>query len=178
MADEQPPKPEQDGEKKGGGIFKLAIVAVFIVVPLIVALATYRLVVQPALAEDEPDITAAAGDESYASVVNYEFEQGMASIIPENPEWPASQLIYQIGFECANPETVAIIEQHRNRFQSLIHDKHLYHHREEMNERVLRDSIQEQIKIEANALLRRYQDEPNPTVRILDVYHIQWMVHD
>ncbi len=165
--------------KKGGLIFSIAIIAVVLTVAIAAGLLTYVLVIQPALSKDETDmVETAAPPVSSANTISMAFDQEMASLTPLNPEWPAATLMYQVGFQVSTPEAAAIIETHKNHFASIVSEKHLGHTRDEADSDVLRRSIQQQIIIEANDLLKDYSAEPNDADRVLKVYHVKWFVHE
>lgn len=179
MADEQ--AAEGEGEaKKGGGdfIFRIAILALVLIVPIAAAVVTYKLVVERALADSNPRPIEETPEQDLSMVVNYEFDQQFADLTPSNPEYPAATLAFQVGFECLNPETAALIELHKGRFAAIITDKHGHHTRDEANERLLQQSIEQQILIEANALLKRYSSNADIPLKVLDVYHIGWFVRE
>jgi hypothetical protein len=179
MADEE--VKEGGGEKKEGGglIFRIAIIAVILIVPLVAAIVTWQLVLAPQLAaSDEDPMPEDDAQALAANAVTVAFEQQYASLIPSDPQFPAATLIYSIGLECANPETAGLVELHRERFQSVVTEKHRHLNRDEAEDRLLIESIEKQILLEANDLLKRYQASPAPEIRIIDVFHSQWYVTD
>ena len=178
---EEPTDAAADEEKGSGGglIFKIAIAAVVLIIPAVAVFITYQVAIKPVLAKNEPAPIASNPDApDPTQIVNYEFEQAFTDLTPTNPEYPAATLAYQIGFECLNPATEQIILQHEARFAAVITDKHRHHTREEANEHLLQKSIEQQILMEANALLDRYNPTPDLPVKVLDVYHVTWFIRD
>lgn len=166
-------------KKKGGMIFTIAITAVVLFVSAAAAILTYLLVIAPGLKEGGEDpIESTPAPVSTANAVTISFDQEMASLTPLNPDWPAATLMYQVGMQVSTPEAQAIIEAHKDHFTSIVTEKHLGHTREEADSDVLRRSIRQQIMIEANDLLKKYEAKPNDEDRVLDVYHVKWYVHE
>ncbi len=180
MADEPNDAVAEEEKGAGGGlIFRIAILAVVIIIPIVAAFITFKLVIEPSMSKDVPaPIENTQGPADPTLIVNHEFEQQLTDLTPSNPEYPAATLAYQVGFECQDPATQALIMQHQGRFQAIITDKHRHHTREEANERLLQKSIEQQILIEANALLERYNPNPEVPLKVLDVYHIAWLIHE
>jgi len=183
MAEEQKADVAAKKEGSAGGlIFKIAIVAVILVVPVIAGLVTWKLVIAPQMKEKKQPVAAAASTENGSKIpvtaVTVAFDQQYASLIPSDPQYPAATLVYSVGLECANQQTADIVNAHHDRFLSVITEKHRHLNRDQAEDRLLSESIEKQIKIECNDLLQRYQEKPDPSIKILDVFHSQWYVSD
>jgi hypothetical protein len=178
MSDEQKVDEGAEEKQSGGMIFKIAIVAVLLVVPLVLALITWK-VLGPQLADGGDG----GGDTappvlSMSNAVTVPFNDEIASLIPSDPEFPAAILMYSVGLECANQETANLVNSHLDRFLSIVTQKHRHLNRDQAEDNFLIDSIDKQILIEANDMLRRYQLEPSDEIRIIEVFHSKWAVRD
>lgn len=176
MADEEK---AEAAESKGssGLILKIAIIAAIIIVPATAAVVTYRLVLAPILAENAP---TPEPEESKIppTAQTSTFDQSFVTVIMPDPNVPASLLLFSVSFECANLETAALVEGHKARFNDMVTQLHSFRTREELNDPLVKESIQRQARQKANAILARLQDRPDPNIRITAVFHDRFAVQD
>lgn len=78
----------------------------------------------------------------------------------------------------SNEATAQIVEGHKARFKNMGDELHSYRTRNELNDPLVKQSIQRQIVDKANQILRHLQAEPNPANRIAAVFHDQLGVRD
>lgn len=182
MSEEQKSGEVVKKESSGGGlIFKIAIVAVILIVPVIAGLVTWKLVIAPQMQKKVAPVAAATTDNDEkipSTAVTVAFDREIASLIPADPQYPAATLVYSVGLECSNQQTADIVNAHHERFLSIITEKHRHLNRDQAEDKLLIESIEKQIKIQCNDLLQRYQEKPDPSIKILEVFHSQWYVSD
>jgi len=178
MAQEQEEQAQQ-GSRGSGVLWKVLIFGGIVLVAAIAALLLFLFVLKPMLAEpavqpkenpDEPKIPA--------TVVSVPFEETYATLVmpPDSPY--SSTLLFKVTLECANEATAALVTANQARFTDLIGRLHRNRTREEMADPLVQEGIQRQIQQEANKLLRRLQQEPNPDIRVTGVFYETFYIQD
>ena len=177
MADEvKEEKVRTPGRKK-----KIIVLASVIILPIIAAVVVYFFVIGPMLSgpsgvenEDEGEQEAKIS----VSVVTVSFDSQMATVLKSNPELPASQLMFIVALECNNQVTADLVLKHKPRFTHEINNLHEFRTREELDDRLVKETIEKQILQKANSILKQLQAEPDKEIKVVAVFHEQWVIHD
>ena len=158
-------------------VFTIAIAAAIIIVPTIMAFVTYRFATQrmadPSTAGNVPTV---ANDRIPDSVQTIQFDQQYTAVLRESEEYPASTFAFKVAFDVTSPQAVATIDRHRARFHAMIIEVHSFRSRAELEDPLVKQSIQRNIRDRANELLRRLGATDRD--RVLDVFHEQYVVQD
>lgn len=166
-------------KRKGGLIVTLAIVAAALIIPAAAGLLAFQFVILPRLTAADAVDGQEMEEKIPLTAVTVAFEQQVATLImPPNTNAPASLLLYQVALECANPETLALVERFRPRFLDMIRELHGNKTRGEVDDPLVLDSIKKQILQRSNTILQRAQAQPDPNIRVTAVFHTQWTVQD
>jgi flagellar basal body-associated protein FliL len=177
MAEEA--KTVAQGKKKGGLIAKLAVLAAAIIIPAVAGLLLFQFVLAPRLTETEVVDEQELEEKIPITAVTAEFDSQIATLVmPADANVPASLLLYQVALECANPETLALVDRFRPRFLDMIRELHANKTRAEVDDPLILDSIKKQILQRSNTILNRAQAQPDPNFRVTAVFHTQWTVQD
>lgn len=185
MAEEKP-APQATPTKKGGALHTMGITAGVVLVAAVSGLLVFNLVVRPRLQSAAPQPPNPAAPESEtegegklpADAVTVSFEESFASVVMAERDIPASILLYQVSFECANAATAALVEKHKARFVSMLRELHSYKTREELNDPLVEESVRKEALRRANSMLKSLQPVPDPSVRIVSVLHGKFFVQD
>lgn len=176
MAEEKKPAPEGEGEESSRSpIFTIAIVAVILIVPTAAAFLTFRFAAQ-ALNPDGRTTQQVDTDRIPDTVQTVQFDQQFAAVLRDSEEFPASTFAFKLAFDVATPQTAALIERHRARFNAMIIDQHSFRSRAELDDPLVKQSIQRNVRDKANELLRRLGASEQD--RVIDVFHEQYVVQD
>jgi len=167
--------PQEEGASKSKSKL-LIVVASVVLVAVVCGILTYKLAIAPMFAEDQPEEDKEP--KIPGSVVSVPFEQGIATVIMPDPDIPASQLLFRVTLDCRNLKTATLIEAHKPRFEAMIHELHEFRTRKELTDPLVKESIEKQALQKANEILRQLQEEPDPTIEVIDVFHVEFLVHD
>lgn len=179
MAEETP----EHQEKKGGGIVKLAIIGVLLIVAAGGGFATYTFLIAPKLApEDEAEMSELDEPGEYIPVapVMVDFDDNFSNVIMEDPNLPASTLMYAVTLECNNQLTADLIMANMARFADMIAKLHDSRMRSELDDlKTLKNSIQNEIRQKSNAMLRQLQGgKGSEDILVTNVFHRTMIVDD
>lgn len=178
MADEEQVD-AQPTQQSAAWIWKAIIVVVVILVPAVAGLVTFKMVVEPMVVVEEPvEPEEEPLDKIPLTAQTVPFEETFATVIMPDPNIPASLLLFRVSLECANPETAALVTAHQARFSNMLTQLHSFRTREELNDPLVKESIQKQALQKANDILRRLQEQPNPDMRITGVFHDRFAIQD
>jgi flagellar basal body-associated protein FliL len=148
-----------------------------ILVPAILALATYRFVLMPILA-DAP-VLPAEGDifePIPASAVSVDFDEDQATVLLDDPDAASPLLLYQVTMIVDNDATRLLIEQRRSWFQAMLSKLHRNRTRSELTNPNIQENLLEQARQEANILLRKI--DPKTERRVLEVMYLSFRIID
>lgn len=183
MAEEQEGKGAQQAGKAKGGLSKFIVLGVVVVGFAIAGLLTYQFVIRPMLVP--PGEGQTEGEEQIPEedlipegTVALDFDEARSDVIPEEGSERSSILLYKVSFVCANPETVAVIDANKQWFVSMLAEVHRGRTRTDLMDARVKASIADQALREANALLRRLQKTPDPSIRVIKVLHLNFSVYD
>ena len=176
MAEEQ--NTEQEEKKPSSPLVKNGILfGLAMVVPMLIALAIFNFVIMPKVGdgaeeEDGPDIV----DPFVATMTEVTFTEQQVSVRTEDPDMVAPLLIFQITLMCQDGATATLVETRKSLFTAMILQYHQGRTRSELNDPLVRNSILEQIKQQANVLLRRLQ--PEAELMVLEALHVKYTIVD
>lgn len=159
--------------KGGGGVVKMLIALVLIAAAAGGGFATYSVLLAPMLADAEGEEEPMAPKE-YIPVapVPVEFPEDFKNVIMDDPNIPASTLLYGVTLECNNQLTADLIAAHMARFVDMVATLHESRLRSELNDmRTFKKGIQSQIRQKANDILRQVQAAPSEDIMVTNVYH-------
>jgi len=178
MPEDQDQAPEAGGKKTSRSLFPLIVAAIVLVAAATGGLLTYKLVVAPMFAEGAEQPPGESTDIIPPSAVAYDFPEAQAAVLAEDPNAPNSVLMYAVSFICANPETQMLVEKNRQWFVSKLAELHRNRTKKELNDPQVQKEIARMALQEANSLLRRLQQEPDPEIRVIEVLHLKFSVFD
>jgi flagellar basal body-associated protein FliL len=184
MAEEQEAPPEEEKKKGGSGMMRtLMLVLAVVMVAAIGGLLVYKFVILPKFSEeDKPDQTVELPPANLISptAVTVSFDQGLATVrMPAGSAVPASLLSYAVTLECNNQPTADLVGKQMSRFTDMINKQHDSKTRAELDDPMIKTSIQKQIMLEANTILKQLQPESiDPEIRITAVFHTAFFVND
>ncbi len=177
---------EESKEQKsaGGGqsgIVKLVVAGVLILGAAGGGFATYKLVIAKMLTVPEVEEEHAADPGEYIpeAPVMVDLPENFVNVIMEEPGIPASTLMYAVTFECNNESTAHVVEGHQQRFVDLVSKLHDSRMRSELDDiKLVKSSIQAELKQKANDLLHRLPGEHEEELMITNVFHRTMVVDD
>lgn len=162
--------------KKKSLVSLLIGVGIVVMAAAVAALLVYMFVLRPMLAEAEiepvePPIPMEG--------VMVSFEQDVATVIMPSAEMIASLLLYQVDLECKNQATADLVGRYKPRFNRIITEQHRFRTREELNDKLVAESIRKQILLQCNEVLTQLiGGTPDPLIRVTEVFHSKWVVQD
>lgn len=176
MAEEQ--NAEQAEEKTSSPLKKYGIMlGLVVVVPVILAFVAYSFFLKPALDPEEPkDPNPTVVDPFPVTMVEVIFDEQQISVHTEDPEMVAPLLIVQVALMCRDGETAALVDMRKSLFSAMILRMHRGRTRTELNDTLVENSILEQIKQQANILLKRLN--PEADLLVLDALHLKYTIVD
>lgn len=179
MSEETAETQEQPSAKGGGGIFKLAMMALIVLVAAGGGFATYQFVLAPMLAPPATEEETEPREYVPLNPVAMDFQDNYVNVIMEEPGIPASTLVFAVTFECNNQETYDFIDMYMARFTNLVNNLHESTRRSELDDlREFEKGVQRDAMRQANALLQRVQAEPKDDILVTGVFHRVLMVED
>lgn len=174
MADEVK---SEEAPAKGNPVIRIVLVGVLVLTAGAGGFATWVFVLAPMLESPEADTVEAAEPSIPLNPVMFPFEDAFVNVIMD-ADLPASTLVYGVTFECANPETIALVTAHKARFVDMLLKLHSGLHRKDLDAPMLiQESIQRQALQKANDILKRLGADPK-VVRITAVFHHSFLVDD
>jgi flagellar basal body-associated protein FliL len=177
MADEEQVDVEQT-QQSSAWIWKAIIIVVVVLVPAVAGFVTFKMVVEPMTVVETPVEPEEPEDKIPLTAQTVSFEETFATVIMPDPNIPASLLLFRVSLECANPETAVLVTAHQARFSNMLTQLHSFRTREELNDPLVKESIQKQALQKANDILRRLQETFNPNIRITGVFHDRFAIQD
>lgn len=176
----QEPGDAAEGKKKSK-LLSIVITGLLLVLAIGAGAATW-MIVGPALASDgdAPPPDDGTRPESSFGSVTYSFGEDpmMASLAQVNPEWPRALLIFNVGLECRNQMTADLISAHEARIRAIVQENHNGLSNDQFDDPLLKKNIEEKIRIEINAQLQQYLEQPDPTIGVTKVFHTTWFVQE
>ncbi len=184
MADEEKKADAQQAQPKGSSLIsKYALPLGLVMIAVIGALLVFKFVVLPVMGGSD-EVQPTTDDLEIptmipAAAVALSFDDKYVEVIMEDPDMPASLLMYAVTLICANQDTADLVEKHRPFFENMLLDLHESHTREELKETksLVKETIQKRALQKANELLGRFE-EPSKDVVILDVLHTNFAMTD
>ncbi|MCP4639232.1 MAG: hypothetical protein GY851_02295 [bacterium] len=177
--DEQLEKAEPSG--KGGGLVRmLAVTLGIVLIGATGALLVFVFVLRPMM--QPPDIPNEDDEPRLPPIlptaVTHDFPETYASVEMPSPDMPASTLLYQVSFECADAMTKELVTAHQARFIDMLGDLHRHRSREEWNDPMVVEGVKKQALRKANEIVKRLQVEVVPEIRVTAVFYKQFYVAD
>ncbi|MCX5769652.1 MAG: hypothetical protein NTZ09_05195 [Candidatus Hydrogenedentes bacterium] len=170
--------PESVAAKPSRKLFGLVVAAIVLVVAAAGGLATYKLVVGPMFAAPDAPPPDMANDAIPPTAVAFDFDETQVGVRQDDPAASASVLMYSVSFICANPQTQLLIDKNKQWFVSKVAELHRNRTKAELNDPQVEKEITRLALEEANSLLRRLQEKPDPAIRVIEVLHLKFSVFD
>ncbi|MCF6283839.1 MAG: hypothetical protein L3K26_01420, partial [Candidatus Hydrogenedentes bacterium] len=104
------------------------------------------------------------------------FEEQQISVQTDDPDVVAPLLIEKITLVCQDEATIAMVGLHKDHFAAMILKLHQGRTRTELSDPLVKNSILEQIKQQANNLLGRLS--PEMELKVLEALHVKFMIVD
>jgi flagellar basal body-associated protein FliL len=170
--------PEQQAAKpakKSGGLI------VGVVVLLIAAaggFVTYKFAVAPMFSKAEEPPVEVESDAIPPTSVGVDFPETQAAVRQDDPNGINSVLMYSCSFICSDEECKLLVEKNKQWFVSKLDELHRNRTKTELNDPQVEKEITRLALEEANSLLRRLQEKPNPEIRVIEVLHLKFAVFD
>jgi len=152
----------------------LVMVIVLVAAAAGAGLGTYFLVLRPMFAE-APEPGTAVTDKIPSTAVIVDFTDMRATVRTGENALPAL-LQYSVCFTCANQATALLIESWRQLFAAMLVELHDSRTKEELTDPAAKEALLRQAKHEANALLKRVQDQEDPRIEVLGVMYTEHTV--
>lgn len=184
---------EAGGEAAAGGKKsppgKLGLFAGVMVAAALLAVATFIFVLKPMLAggggegqgagvEDRRGDPSSGKEGEGAQVRTVRFDQAVVTLLMPHSDQPASLLLFQMSMECANPETEALVTQHKAKLAAMLTELHSFRRREELNDPATKKAIEKAALQKANDILQQYLPKPNPKIKVQDIFHETFVIED
>jgi flagellar basal body-associated protein FliL len=168
--------------KKSGGMGKIIVMLVLVLVSMGGGMALYKFVLGPRLEGDKAAQKEQKAEEEETSdaipetAIPFDFDEAQAAVQAADPNASTSVLLYKTSMICANEETKALVEKNKQWFVSMLDGLHRNRTKDELNNPEVEKSMLEQAREQANSLLRRLQAKPNPEFKIIQVLHLKFTV--
>ena len=163
--------------KRSSGVGRqLVVVLVVIVLSAAGGMATYKFVLGPRFDSAMQPHKSEGTDSIPLDSVAIEFPEAQAAVQNAGQTNVNSVLMYAVSIVCANEATKALVEKHKDWFVAMLSDLHRNRTKEELNDAAVQKSILEQACEQANSILRRLQEKPNPEIKIIQVLHLKFAV--
>jgi hypothetical protein len=176
MAEEQVEE-KAEGEESSPLIKNVIMLGLAVVVPALIAVVLFKWVIQPKFGTPEDvDMPPAVTDPFPEGMVDIEFTNLQITVRTEDPEMVAPMLIAEVALWCRDGATQIAVDGKKNLFQSMILKLHQGRTRSELNDPLIQNSILEQIKQQANILLRRLDAEME--YEVLSAAHLKYTIVD
>ena len=176
MPEEKAPEPV--AAKSSNKLFGLIVALIVLTAAAAAGLVTYKLVVAPMFAKPEAPPADQTTDAIPPTAVACDFEEAQTAVRQDDPAAPASVLMYSVSFICANLQTQLIVEKNKQWFVSKLSELHRNRTKAELNDPQVEKEITRLALEEANSLLRRLQEKPDPSIRVIEVLHLKFSVFD
>ena len=170
--------PEPGAAKPSKKLFGLIVAAIVLVAAAGGGFVTYKLVVAPMFEEPEAPPPEQATDAIPRTAMACDFEETQAAVRQDDPAAPNSILMYAVSFICANPQTQLLVDKNKQWFVSKLAELHRNRTKAELNDPQVEKEITRLALEEANSLLRRLQEKPDPAIRVIEVLHLKFSVFD
>ncbi len=196
MADEKGKSKEKQSEEtaspeKAAKSRTLVVLLGAVVVSLVAGAALTWFVLVPKMggahgeesAATEHADEAAPGDKIPEGAAMVSFDESFANVIMPDPNIPSSKLMYKVAFLCSSAEVAELITKNKPLFENILATLHGYHTRAELDDPLVKQSIQKEALQQSNALLEQLVTEKEKKkakepLKILRVVHSNWAVHD
>ena len=166
-------------KKSGGAVVWIIIAVVIVLVSAGAGFGAYKFLLAPRLVGDKEKakVEEKPSDAIPATAMAFDFPEAQTAVANSDPNAPTSVLIYSVSMVCENEETKVLVEKNKQWFVAMLVDMHRGRTREELDDVAVQKSIREQAKEEANSLLRRFLEKPNPEVKVIEVLHTKYTVY-
>jgi len=180
MADEPEGGAEEQGQQSSGILGKLIALGIVVVGSAVAGVLAYVFVLAPLFAEPPPaaDPTENPGDAIPPGAVAFDFPEKMVSVQGDAAGGASPVLQYRVSVVCANEQTRQLVEANSQWFEAKFDEMHRGKTKADLNNPQALKNITRQAQQEANSLLRRLQEAPDPEVQIIEVLHIKFAVLD
>jgi len=180
MADEPQEQAEERAGKSSKILGKLITVGIVVLVFAIAGVLTYAFVLAPLFQEPPtaPDPLEHSDDLIPADAVAYDFPEKMVAVQGDEAGESSAVLQYTVSVICANEATKQLVEANRQWFESKFDELHRGKTRKRLNDPAAVSEITDQAVQEANSILGRLQERPDPEVRIIKVLHLKFAMFD
>ena len=171
MAEEQ----TNEEKKATSGIGRmLVMVTVPVVIAALAGFGTYKFVLGPMFEEPaEPEPTA--GDKIPMTAVMVDFDSLRATVSTDDTEMPAI-LQYSVALTCSNQQAALLVQTWQQHFLAMLVELHDSKTRDELTDPAAKAGMLRRAKQEANSILQRVQEEPDPAVEIMGILYTEHTV--
>ncbi len=165
-------------KKKSSFIMNAVLFSAALLVPAIIGLVVFKLWLLPTLSGPAPaDKVVQAVDEAFPiGMTDVVFEEIQVAVQSDDPDVVPPLLLVKVAFSCATPETAAKVTEKKPYFEAEILKYHQGRTRSELNDPMVQNSIQEQIKQQSNILLKKM--DPMVEMTVLRVMHLKYIPID
>jgi flagellar basal body-associated protein FliL len=160
-------------------LFGVAAVVVSAVLAGVVYLFVLQPLLSPATKEEHAEHAEDHGDPIAAETKSFEFPDETTTVMTKEPGQGDMILQYQVGVICNNEEALHLIEERLTYFKAKIAERHRNRTREELVDPFVQQTIRNQIKQDANTLLKRMAHAPQKgqaPPEVLEVFHLKWTI--
>ena len=169
MAEETKDDAKEEGRKGLSPLIKkLLIMAVVLVIPACLGLVAFTFVISPMIEGPEEPI-ADLGERIPPEAVAVDFIDLQAALQAVNSTDGQSLLIYSVSLICDSLETSELILARKSWFDAMIDKQHRGRTKADIEDGLIVENINVQIRIEANKLLKRLN--PEGSNMILEAMH-------
>lgn len=170
-------EPVED-KKKSSFIMNAVLFSAALLVPAIIGLVVFKMWLLPTLSgpavEEEP--VEVVDDAFPIGMTDVVFDEIQVSVQSDDPDVVPPLLMVKVAFSCATPETAAKVTEKKSYFEAEILKYHQGRTRAELNDPMVQNSILEQIKQQANILLKKM--DPMVEMKVLRVMHLKYIPID
>lgn len=172
------PNVEQEAEEKSSPLVKnIVIFGIVLLVPMILAVLVFNVFIKSRISDEEKaQATPEVVDPFPPTMVEVIFDEQQVSVRTEDPDMVAPLLLTQVTLMCRDPATAELVGARKSIFAAMILEFHQGRTRSELNDSLVKNSILEQIKQQANILLRRLS--PEEDLMVLDALHLKYTIVD
>jgi flagellar basal body-associated protein FliL len=164
-----------NGGEKSSRIIAIAVrVGVVVVIPIIVAVLSFKFWISPMLDTSDVKTKGTPVDIIPADTVTMKFPEMKASVMPEEVGGSAPILMYEVSLVCDNLGTMTLITDNMDYFKAMIVNVHNNKTRAELEDQVVQISIRKEMAQESNVLLRRLRSEEEHVVYA--AMHTGWTI--
>ncbi len=169
---------EQAPVKKKSMVRTIMVMAGVAMAAVIVALLTYQFVLAPMLSTEKKPQVEQTGIGKGTVIVAFDQGQVQAVMPPEKQGQPASLVLFKVSFQCSNQATADLVMANQSWFTNMLRELHSGHQRDRLDDRLLLESIQRQVRVRANEILKQIPGGEKPANKVINVFHDEFYAYD